>query len=451
MPGVFSLLRAVPGGGALLRYAAGLGVRGVETIGKLGLYVAVGVRLGAHDAGLFFLCLTWIGVVSTAARLGLDRAMTRHIAAELAIGDGRAARAALLQGLGLTSLAALAAALLTVLVAEVAAVRLFGFPDLAWPLYLSALVLVPQTLAFSLGAALAGFGRGVAAQIVQNALWPVLTLAALLAMPVAQEGGSLDGLIVALGVALAASCVLGGFILLRERGRLRTSPVPVPTLAADGVPASLPETEALPSLWTTARPLLVVELTQVGLSGLPVFLLGMAADAATVGAFSIASRISMLIWVIIISIGTLAAPRYTALYRLGEMDQLRAYNRMVQRGAAFVAVPAALVMLAFPDFLLGLISADFRVAAVALQILALGQMANGLFSCQDILLAMTGRGDVLRRLNLLQLAVGLLLCGVLIPAFGLPGAALSASLTVLQGALGTHWAARRYVLNTEKN
>ena len=447
MPGVFSLLRAVPGGGALLRYAAGLGVRGVETIGKLGLYVAVGVRLGAHDAGLFFLCLTWIGVVSTAARLGLDRAMTRHIAAELAVGDGRAARAALLQGLGLTSLAALAAALLTVLVADIVAVRLFGFPDLAWPLYLSAIVLVPQTLAFSLGAALAGFGRGVAAQIVQNALWPVLTLAALLAMPVAQEGGSLDGLIVALGVALAASCVLGGFILLLERGRLRTAP----EQSADGAPASPAETEALPSLWTTARPLLVVELTQVGLSGLPVFLLGMAADAATVGAFSIASRISMLIWVIIISIGTLAAPRYAALYRLGEMDQLRAYNRMVQRGAALVAVPAALVMLAFPGFLLGLISADFRVAAVALQILALGQMVNGLFSCQDILLAMAGKGDVLRRLNLLQLAVGLLLCGVLIPAFGLPGAALSASLVVLQGALGTHWAARRYVLNTEKN
>ena len=241
--------------------------------------------------------------------------------------------------------------------------------------------------------------------------------------------------------------MLGGFILLRERGRLRTAP----EQSADGAPASPPETEALPSLWTTARPLLVVELTQVGLSGLPVFLLGMAADAATVGAFSIASRISMLIWVIIISIGTLAAPRYAALYRLGEMDQLRAYNRMVQRGAALVAVPAALVMLAFPDFLLGLISADFRVAAAALQILALGQMANGLFSCQDILLAMTGRGDVLRRLNLLQLAVGLLLCGVLIPAFGLPGAALSASLVVLQGALGTHWAARRYILNTEKN
>ncbi|MFN3461016.1 MAG: lipopolysaccharide biosynthesis protein, partial [Oceanibaculum sp.] len=109
MPGFVSSLWAKAGGGALVRYAAGLGVRGVETAGKLGLYVAVGVRLGAHDAGLFFLCLTWIGIVSTAARLGLDRAMTRHIAAELAVGNGRAARAALVQGLALTTLAALAA------------------------------------------------------------------------------------------------------------------------------------------------------------------------------------------------------------------------------------------------------------------------------------------------------------------------------------------------------
>lgn len=433
MPGLISSLRAKAHGGALLRYAAGLGVRGVETAGKLGLYVAVGVRFGAHDAGLFFLCLTWIGIVSTAARLGLDRAMTRHIAAELAVGDGRAARSALVRGLALTTLAALAAALLTVLVAEVVAVRLFGFPDLAWPLYLSALVLVPQTLAFSLGAALAGFGRGVAAQIVQNALWPVLTLAALLAMPAA-----LDGLIIALAAALAASCLLGGLIVLRERERLRA----VPARAG---------TDPLPGLWTTARPLLVVEIIQVGLSGLPVLVLGMAADAATVGAFSIASRISMLIWVIIISIGTLAAPRYAALHRLGDAEGLRAYNRLVQRGAAIVAVPATLVMLAVPEFLLGLISADFRMAALALQILALGQMANALFSCQDILLAMAGRGEVLRRLNLLQLAVGLLLCGVLIPAFGLLGAAVAASLTVLQGALGTHWAARRHVLNVDKN
>ncbi|MGL1213338.1 hypothetical protein ACSTK9_23650, partial [Vibrio parahaemolyticus] len=65
---------------------------------------------------------------------------------------------------------------------------------------------------------------------------------------------------------------------------------------------------ALPSLWQTARPRYVVELVQVALVTLPVMILGAVADAAAVGAFSVASRISMLILVLIISIGTFAAP-----------------------------------------------------------------------------------------------------------------------------------------------
>ncbi|MDQ2104351.1 hypothetical protein QSG27_16750, partial [Azospirillum sp. C340-1] len=80
---------------ALGRYAAGLGLRGVEVAGKLGLYVIAARSLGVHEAGLFFLCLTWIGLASTVARLGLERAVTRHIAAELAVGQGRAAGRAL--------------------------------------------------------------------------------------------------------------------------------------------------------------------------------------------------------------------------------------------------------------------------------------------------------------------------------------------------------------------
>jgi len=51
--------------------------------------------------------------------------------------------------------------------------------------------------------------------------------------------------------------MLGGLIVLRELGRLHTSP----TLAAEDQAASPSSAEALPSLWTTARLLLIVELT----------------------------------------------------------------------------------------------------------------------------------------------------------------------------------------------
>ncbi len=414
----------------MLRYVFGLGVRGAETLGKLGLYILVGHRLGAHDAGLFFICLTWVALVATAARLGLDKALTRHIAAEVAIGAGSAAARAMRMGFGWTALAGLAAAALTWAVAGPAATYAFRMPDLAAPLALTAVVMVPQTLIFTLGSAMAGFKQTTAAQVVQNALWPNLTLLALFL-----GADTLDRLIMALAGAMTLSCLLAVFFLWRAR----------PARVDRPRPGSEP-VEALPGMWQTALPLLVVELTQVGLSSLPVLVLGLVADAATVGAFSMANRISMLVWVIIIAAGTVAAPHFAELYRLGATDRLRRYNTMIRRGVAAVGVPATLVMLAVPELLLRLIAPEFDAAATALRIMAIGQMINCLLPVQDVLLGMTGHGAVLRRLNVLQLAVGLVLSAALIPAFGLVGAALVAALVTAQGAIGTTLVARRLLL-----
>jgi len=411
---------------ALGRYAVGLGLRGVEVAGKLGLYIVAARSLGAHDAGLFFLCLTWIGLASTVARLGLERAITRHIAAELAVGQGRAAGRDLRTALFWTGGAAAAAAIATAAVAGPAAHLLFGAPDLEKPLRLSALALVPQTLTITIGYALAGLKRGVAAQFVQNALWPVLTLAALLAGVT-----SLDAIILTLAGVLTLSVLVGMAVLARDRNQFDDHPAP-----------SEHRAEGLPSLWHTALPLFVVELVQVSLASLPVLALGVFVDAASVGAFSVANRISMLIWVIIISIGTFASPNYAELHRRGELSRLRAMNRGVMLTVAALGLPMVLVMMAVPETLLGLVGQGFDSAATALRILAAGQMVNCLLACQDILLAMTGRGQVLRRLNLLQLATCVTLGAVLIPVFGMTGAALVTALSVAQGAIGTAVTAR---------
>ena len=408
------------------RYGVGLGLRGVEVVGKLGLYIIAARLLGAHDAGLFFLCLTWIGLASTMARLGLERAITRHIAAELAIGQGRAAGRDLRTGLVGTGLAATLAAVAAFALAGPASHLLFGAPDLETPLRLSALVLLPQTLTITIGSALAGLKRGIAAQFVQNALWPVLMLAALLA-----GGSSLDSLILALAGAWTLSVAVGLAFLARDRRRFVDHAMPADAPSA-GAPA-----EVLPSLWHTALPLFVVELVQVSLASLPVLALGVFVDAASVGAFSVANRISMLIWVVVISIGTFAAPNYAELHRRGETSRLLAMNRGVMLTVAALGLPMVSVMMIVPELLLDLVGQGFGSAATALRILAAGQMIHCLLACQDILLAMTGHGRTLRRLNLMQLAACILLGAVLIPLFGMTGAAVVTALTIAQGAIGT--------------
>lgn len=83
------------------------------------------------------------------------------------------------------------------------------------------------------------------------------------------------------------------------------------------------------------------------------------------------------------------------------------------------------------------------MAATALVIMCLGQLINALLPCQDIMLAMTGHGGILRWLNAAQLAVCALAGAALVPLLGMNGAAILTALVIVQGAIGTAWMVRR--------
>lgn len=410
---------------AYLPYAGALAVRGLELVGKLGIYMLAARLLGAHEAGFFFICLTWAGLAATLARAGFEKAVVRHMAGEIALGKRAAARAAMLTGLALVTLGGLAATLATLAVAAPAARYLFSDPDLAWPLTLAAASILPQALCIFTGHALFGFNRGVAGQFVQNGLWPVLILLAMLA-----GVHGLDGMLYALAAANALAALVGMVLILRTR-----LPASTAMTAAD--------IAALPALWRTALPLGVVEVVQVSLNSLPMLMLAMFVASSEVGAFSIANRLSTLIWVVIIAIGSIAAPTFAALHRQDNWTALRAQNRRARRLILLCGVPPIAIMMLFPSQLLGLVGPGFEIAAVALVIMAAGQLINCVLSCQDIMLAMTGHGGLLRWLNAAQLAVCLAAGAVLIPLFGMNGAAILSALVIAQGAIGTSLAVRR--------
>ncbi len=72
--------------------AGPLAGRVVEAGSKFGLYALSARLMGGGAAGAFFVCLGVIHLSATAARLGLERPLTRHVAAELAAGRGERAR-----------------------------------------------------------------------------------------------------------------------------------------------------------------------------------------------------------------------------------------------------------------------------------------------------------------------------------------------------------------------
>ncbi|MFD2249099.1 O-antigen/teichoic acid export membrane protein [Pseudochelatococcus lubricantis] len=412
---------------AMAVYGVGVVVRGMEVIGKFLLYVLAAHRFGVFEAGLFFLCLTWMGLASTIARMGLERALTRHLAAAAAVKDFSSVRSDLLKGMLLTTCGGVVAALLTYAFAEPVSIHLFGEPALVAPMQTAALAIVPWTLSVVIGGILAGFQQGVLAQLIQNSLWPALTVLGL----VAHAANTIEDLLVFLAAAMLAAAALGVVPILRFLARHPASTTDTTTSPA------LPEgVYAMPALWRTALPLSVVEIVQVSLSSLPMLALGMFTDASTVGAFSVAHRISMMMWVVILAIGTISAPRFAASHRRGDMAELRRVNANTRLCITLLGVPMIAVMMLFPSHLLSILGNGFEIAATALVIMAAGQLVNCLLPCQDILLAMTGYGVQLRTLNLLQFFTCIVLGAILLPAFGLVGCAIVTAICIAQGAIG---------------
>ncbi|MEP9354269.1 oligosaccharide flippase family protein [Xanthobacter sp. KR7-65] len=401
-------------------YLAAMMARGLELVGKLGLYM-VGARiLGVHDSGYFFLCLTWVGVFATVSRGGFERAVVRHVAAELAVGKGRAARHAFLTGTMAVLAFGLTVSLATGALSGPIATYLFRDPEAARPLFLAAFVILPQAMCYFVGNALMGLHKGAWGQLVQNGLWPCFTLAALLA-----GVHSLNGILIALAAANAAATLVGLVLVWRERHRFVDTP------------SDMAEAEHLPPLWRTAMPLAVVETVQILLPSLPVLLLATFGLPAQVGAFSVACRISMLTWVVSASIGSVAAPSFAARHRQGQWDALRQLNRKVRLAVGLFSAPLLLAMFFFPATILHLVGPGFEIAATALIVLAVGQLVYALLPCQEIVLAMAGHGGILRWLTVAQTAVCLLLCVLLIPPFGMIGAAIATAVFASQLAIGS--------------
>ena len=124
---------------------------------------------------------------------------------------------------------------------------------------------------------------------------------------------------------------------------------------------------------------------------------------------------------VLISFGTIAAPRIGAAHRLQDHKTLKSINRTLQALGAAVGGSAAVLMVLLAPYLLHVVGSGYEIAATALAVMAVGQFLNALFTGQDVVLAMTGHGRILQRINLMQFVVCCVIGALLIPHMQMMG------------------------------
>jgi O-antigen/teichoic acid export membrane protein len=346
--------------------------------------------------------------------MGLDNLLVRTVASHAQRSQWGEIVGLCHQSLKLVLFTAIGFALLIAGGADWIASELLSKPGLAGTLRVMAGAVVPLTVLMLCGEMLKGLQKVNLATFIQLLGVPLLS------------GGLAVGSIVGLG-----RFDLQGVTLIYA---LATTIVCL--LAIGYGERSLPTAKPVQSLssWTLFRqgiPFLGVTACSLALSSIDILLLGVWTDSQTVAIYGVVSRIASLTAFFLVGVNSVVSPKFAMLYADRQYDKLARLAGQASALTIALTLPLLIPLLCFPSFFLGFFGAEYVSGATALVILVLGQLFNALTGSVGCLLLMTGR-EKLMQMNLLSVVIFSVLINIMvIPRFGIVGAAVTSSLSLV--------------------
>jgi len=380
--------------------------------------------LGAEGAGIYFLALTLTTVAATIGRFGLENTLLRFVSAHAVKEEWSAVKGVFNKSMALSLRVSSGLTILLLLLAPWLAEHAFHKPDLANPLRLMSLAIVPFSVFWLVAEALKGLRRIRDSQLLQGAALPVLSCLGLLAV------GSRFGVIGAVSVFVVASVltlVWGGWLWRKANPHLQ----------------SVQPAFSNRQIYDSCIPLLWVQLVYLVLNWASLFFMGIWGTRAEVGIFGAALRTAMLTSFILVSVNSIAAPKFSNLYAQGDLAGVASLAQKTTRMMTLFAAPLLLLFVLAPQSIMLVFGAKFSAGGNLLAIMALGQFVNVMTGSVAYLLIMSGHERVMKNYTL---AVGLLtvvLNLVLIPLFGMTGAAVATALSIALQNLGLYYLVRK--------
>jgi O-antigen/teichoic acid export membrane protein len=161
------------------------------------------------------------------------------------------------------------------------------------------------------------------------------------------------------------------------------------------------------------------------------FILGLFRTAEEVGIYAAAQKTALLTGLIFTSFHAIFAPIASEFFSENKHRELDSLYKTVSKWIFALTLPLSSLLLLFPDGILNLFGKDYSHGAPALIILALGWLFHSTAATSGIVLTMSGRS----RLHLLNfsflLITNVLLNLLLVPKFGLLGAAIATSASAV--------------------
>ncbi len=160
-------------------------------------------------------------------------------------------------------------------------------------------------------------------------------------------------------------------------------------------------------------------------------MLGILKNAKEVGIYNVIYKISMITSIFLTAVNTIAAPKFAEFWGNKDIEGLSKISQQSAKLIFWFSFPVLLFFLFFPSYILRIFGEEFIVGTEVLRILILGQFINSISGSVGYLLQMTGKQKVFRNIILCAIIINIILNYILIPNFGMEGAAIASTISLV--------------------
>ncbi|MGB3757877.1 MAG: flippase [Rivularia sp. (in: cyanobacteria)] len=384
--------------------------------------------LGTDGLGIYAYAITWVGLLSIPATLGLPQLIVR----EIAIYQTQSAWGLIRGLLRWSNQIVLIVSIVLALIAGVIAWNLQGVTNtqilLAFCVALTSLPIACLTnLRLS---AMQGLHKVVLGQLPEVLIAPLLLIL---------FTGS--GYLI-LKENLNASWVVGmhvlavSFTFLIGAGLLNRA---LPKVVKDAPP----KYQARKWL-SSGLPLMFLGAMHIINSQTDVLMLGALKGAEEVGIYVVVNRLASLIVFVLMAVNSVLAPNIASLYAEGKIDKLQRVITKSSRAVFFASCSVAGSLIVFGDWFLLLFGQEFTQGKDALIILCIGQLVNAAAGPVGLILNMSGHENYTAMSIGSSAILNVVLNAILIPQSGIQGAAIAtASSMVMWNIISFIWVKKK--------
>jgi O-antigen/teichoic acid export membrane protein len=395
---------------------------GFSAVSGIVLVVIVTRGFSPQLAGTLFAATSAFLIVESIALLGTDGGLVRWLPAHLVSGRARDVRTTLV----VSAAPVLLVSLLTAGVLFAAAPRLADVlvgqdseAAMSTALQVLALLLPIASLHDLVLAGTRGVGTMRPTIMVENL--GRLALQAALVLVVCLAGLGVLGLVLAWSLPYVVALACSGLWLLRLLGR-----------QAEAATASPRSWRSVASeFWAYTTPRAIARVTQTALKRSDIVMVAALSSLADAALYTAATRFVVFGQLLVQSVQQALAPHLSSLFASNEAAAARSIFQAATAWSMLPAWPIYLVTAAFAPDLLRIFGSDYDQASAVVVILSLTMLVATACGPVDSVLLMAGRSWLSLVNGSVALVLNLALNALLIPAYGITGAAIAWSAAIV--------------------